>query len=345
MRRRLLLLAVVLSGVSHFGYGQATCAQTLRLAQSIYEQGRLHELPVLLQECLLHGFNDEEKVSAYKLLTLTHIYLEEPEKADAMMLALLRADTEFIVNDAVDPAEFVALYKTFRTYPVYRIGGKLGGIASAPSIVSADFVDDGSNSYRYSYGFVGTVSAEIPLGVKAKKFTLNPELAFQINSFNATNAGANPVKVTEATETQTWISLPVSLQYTFYEKGITHVYVSGGISADYLLGSSVNIFSDRGDNNSTVSENTYSVMDQRNQLNGGAILSTGFKRKIGKGFLILELRYKLGLFPMLTNADTYENSTLVYDYHYVDGIFKLNTLSLSAGYLLNRYNPKKLKFR
>lgn len=334
-----------MSGVSHIGYGQATCAQTLRLAQSIYDQGRLHELPALLQECILHGFNDEEKVSAYKLLTLTHIYLEEPEKADEMMLALLRADTEFMVNDAVDPAEFVALYKTFRTYPVYRIGGKLGGVASAPSIVSADFVDDGANTYRYSFGFVGTVSAEIPLGVKAKKFTLNPELAFQINSFNATNAGANPVKVTEGTETHTWISLPVSLQYTFYERGITHVFVSGGFSADYLLGASINIFSDRGDNNSTVPENTHDVMEQRNTFNAGAILSTGFKRKIGKGFLIAEVRYKLGLLPMLTNADTYENSTLVYEYHYVDGIFKLNTLSLSVGYILNRYNPKKLKFR
>lgn len=334
-----------MSGVSHVGYGQATCAQTLRLAQSIYEQGRLHELPALLQECLLHGFNDEEKVSAYKLLTLTHIYLEEPEKADEMMLALLRADTEFMVNDAVDPAEFVALYQTFRTYPIYRIGGKLGGIASAPSIISADFVDEGTNSYRYSFGFIGTVSAEIPLGVKVKKFTLNPELAFQINSFTSTNAGANPVKITDGTETHTWISLPVSLQYALYERGITHLFVSGGISADYLLGASINIFSDRGDNNSTVPENTHDVMRQRNPFNAGAILSTGFKRKIGKGFLIAEVRYKLGLLPMLTEADTYENSTLVYDYHYVDGIFKLNTLSLSVGYLLNRYNPKKLKFR
>lgn len=336
---------MVLSAASHYGYGQATCTQTLRLAQSIYEQGRLHELPALLQECIRHGFNDEERVAAYKLLTLTHIYLEEPEKADEMMLALLRADTEFTVNDAVDPAEFVALYKTFRTYPIYRIGGKLGAVASAPSIVSADFVDDGTNTYSYSFGFAGTVSAEIPLGLRAKKFALNPELAFQINSFNATNSGANPVKVTDATETQTWISLPISLQYTIYEKGITHVFASAGMSADYLLGASINIFSDRGDNNSTVSENAYSVMDQRNAFNAGMILSAGFKRKIGKGFLVTELRYKAGLLPMLTKADTYENATLVYNYHYVDGIFKMNTLSLSVGYVLNRYNPKKLNFR
>jgi len=345
MRKTLLLLVVLLPSASFVARGQSTCAQTLRLAQSIYEQGRLHELPHLLEDCLRDGFNDEEKVNAYKLLTLTHIYLEEPEKADEMMLALLRTDTEFKVNDAVDPAEFVALYKTFRTYPVYRVGGKLGGIAAAPSISSADFVDDGSNQYSYNFGFSGMFSAEIPLGVRAKKLTLNPELAFQILSFNGTNSGADPVKVTEATETQAWISLPVSMQYSLFERGITNLFVSGGISADYLLSSSVKIFSDRGDENSTVSENSYEVLQQRNNFNTGLILSTGYKRKLGKGYLLLEARYKMGLLPMLTKADTYENSILVYNYHYVDGIFKLNTLTLSVGYVLNRYHPKKLNVR
>ena len=345
MRKTLLLLGVLLPSVSFVARGQSTCAQTLRLAQSIYEQGRLHELPDLLEKCLADGFNDEEKVNAYKLLTLTHIYLEEPEKADEMMLALLRTDTEFKVNDAVDPAEFVALYKTFRTYPVYRIGGKLGAIASAPSISSADFVDDGTNQYTYNFGFSGIVTAEIPLGIRAKKFTLNPEIAFQLRSFNGKNSGADPVKVTEATETQAWISMPVSMQYSLYEKAITNLFVSGGISADYLLSSTVKIFSDRGDQNSTVSENSYPVIEQRKKFNAGLILSAGYKRKLGKGFLILAARYKMGLMPMLTKADTYENSILVYNYHYVDGIFKLNSVTLSVGYVLNRYNPKKLKVR
>ena len=342
MRRILLLGIVVLSAGPYVAQGQSTCAQTLRLAQSIYEQGRLHELPQLLEGCLKNGFSDEEKVNAYKLLTLTHIYLEEPAKADESMLALLRIDTEFKVNDAVDPAEFVALYKTFRTYPVYRIGGKIGGVAAAPSIITSDFVDDGSNTYTYNFGFSGSISAEIPIGVRIKKLTLNPELTFQLLSFNGSNSGADPVKVTDATETEAWISLPVSLQYNLYEKGITNFFVAGGISADYLLSSSIKIFSDRGDQNSTVSENTFNLMEQRNPFNTGFILSTGFKRKIGRGFLIAEVRYKLGLQPLLTKVDTYENSTLVYNYKYVDSIFRLNSLSFSVGYLLNRYHPKKL---
>ncbi len=349
MKRILLLCAVVLSGCAFVAHGQSQCAQTLRLAQSIYDQGRLQELPDLLQSCINSGFNDEEKVNAYKLLTLTYIYLEEPEKADQMMLALLRTDTEFKVNDAVDPAEFVALYKTFRTKPVYRIGGKLGGTVSGPSVISADFVNDGTNNTSNSFGFAGCVAAEIPLNGKWEKFTLNPELSFQMNSFKSVNEKGDNVLadtslVTPSTETMGWVSIPVSLQYSLFANAAktSDYYVSAGLSADYLLFANKTISSAR-EGNSGIDENTYPV--ERNTFNAAAMLSAGFKRKIGKGYLLVEVRYKMGLLPLSDKADTYANSTLVFNNKYIDGIYRLNTLSLSAGYLLNRYNPKKLTSR
>jgi len=344
-------MAVALFAGLHMARGQSTCAQTLRLAQSIYEQGRLHELPQLLDHCLAeNGFNDEEKVSAYKLLTLTYIYLEEPGKADEMMLQLLQADSEFKVNDAVDPAEFVALYKTFRTYPIYRIGGKLKIVAAAPSVVSADYADDGTNKGSYNIGFSGSVTSEIPLTGTFRDFTLQPEIAFQllsfksVNQWNARSNSGDTSRVTSAIESQAWLSLPVSLQYNIFSTAETHYFVSAGLSADYLLSASKKITSDI-ENNSGVDENSYSVKAQRNRFNSGVLISAGFKRKIGKGFLLLEARYKMGLLRMSEPSDTYENQTLVFDYKYVDGIYTLNTLSLSVGYVLNKYNPKKLSPR
>lgn len=352
-------MAVVLSGASYVARGQtpqSTGAQTLRLAQSIYEQGRLHELEPLLNTALSEGrFNDAEKVNAYKLLTLTYIYLEQPEKADQTMLLLLRIDTEFYPNE-VDPAEFWALYKTFRTNPVYRIGGKLGGTVSRPSILTADYVNDGTNKISNNYGFAATVSTEIPLLGKMKKFTLNPELSFQMTSFKGeNNRGDNTLAdtslVTPATETQAWISLPVSIQYGLFtgrqdeKKYIQRsYYVSAGLTADYLLSAKKKIISNR-EGNSAIDENSFDVTEQRNRFNAGAIVSAGFKRKIGKGYLVVELRYRMGLLAISKKADTYENSVLTFDYKYADGIYKLNTLSLSAGYLMNRYNPKKLTSR
>jgi hypothetical protein len=61
--------------------------------------------------------------------------------------------------------------------------------------------------------------------------------------------------------------------------------------------------------------------------------------------LVVELRYKMGLLTLSDKSDTYENAVLVFDYHYIDGIYKINTLSLSAGYVINRYKPKKLTSR
>lgn len=344
MRKMLLLTAVVLSAAT-CARAQSTCAQTLRLAQSIYDQGRLHELPQLLQKCLEeNSFNTEEKVSAYKLLTLTYIYLEEPAKTDENMLALLRTDTEFKVNDVVDPAEFVALYNTFRTRPVYRLGGKLGAVATGPTVVSSDYADDGTNKSSHNYGFTGNVVAEIPLSGRFRRFVLNPEINFQLLSFKGLNELGDTARTTPATERQSWISLPVSLQYSFYERPLTSYYISLGLSADYMLSSRKTLVSNR-EGNSAIDQNSIVINEHRNKFNAGAIASMGFKRKIGKGFFLVELRYKMGLMPISDAADTYGNSVLVFDYKYVDGIYKLNTLTLSAGYVINRYNPKKLTSR
>src|SRR5438105_6022452 len=115
--RRILLTAFIAIGFSA-GFAQTTsCSQTLRLARSTYDQGRLHEVATLMEKCLKGGFTQQEKVEAYKLLCLTYLYLEEPEKADDAMLNLLRTDPYFEVNKQVDPAEFIALYRTFRTQP------------------------------------------------------------------------------------------------------------------------------------------------------------------------------------------------------------------------------------
>ncbi len=143
MKRILFCFLIFASGVRT--YAQiSSCAQTLRLAQSTYEQGRLHELPGLLESCLKNsgtsGFTKDERVRAYKLLAMAYVYLEEPEKADDAMLNLLRTDPYFKPNPDVDPAEFIGLFSTFRTTPIYRLGLRLGGNATQPNLMSSNNV-------------------------------------------------------------------------------------------------------------------------------------------------------------------------------------------------------------
>ena len=107
MKRLLPAFLIGVLGWCHGAFAQQTsCAQNLRLARATYEQGRLHEVPTYVQSCIQNG-STQEKVEAYKLLCLSYIYLEEPEKADQAMLNILQTDNYFTVDPASDPAEFV----------------------------------------------------------------------------------------------------------------------------------------------------------------------------------------------------------------------------------------------
>ena len=107
--RKSFIVALICGLFSGYTYAQtSTCAQTLRLARSTYEQGRFHEIPALLNSCLTssNGFSKQEKVEALRILTLSYIYQEEPLQADDAMLTLLNTDHYFEIND-----------RQFRCYP------------------------------------------------------------------------------------------------------------------------------------------------------------------------------------------------------------------------------------
>ncbi len=343
MNRILLVVAFFL-----FSLGQATaqnCSQTLRLARSTYDQGRLHELPELMKKCLantgIDGFTKQERVEAYKLLTMAFIYLEEPEKADSSMLLLLKTDPYFQLNKDVDPAEFIGLYNTFRTDPVYRIGIKAGAMASQPNVASSNTANDGSSSYENKIGILVGAFAEIPV---LKKFILNPELYFQSKTFGYNNSYS--IANTPATETQSWVSAPISLQYEFLREKFKDrkikimPYVSLGGQVDYLLSGSINVTTTKVEQLPVPSK---SYTTSLSKLNLSAIISAGAKVKAGPGLLIAEVRYMYGLKNLLSPSDVYANQFTVFDNYIVPGIYKLNSFSITVGYAYNIFVPKKLK--
>jgi outer membrane protein W len=346
--KRILLAFIVLFTSYQLRAQLTSCAQTLRLARSIYEQGRLHEIPALLSRCLEGGFTQQEKVEAYKLLCLSYIYLEEPEKADEAMLNLLRTDHYFEINESTDPAEFIALYRTFRTTPVYRLGAKLGANASQPNVVSYVPANDGTSKYLYGIGFQGGVVADIPI---KGKLVLHPELDFILKNFKYENQGTYTEAVsgdkrsftTNGNENQAWVSLPVLLQYEFSEKKKFNPYVSAGFSVDYLM-SAKNKFRRIKEQATSLEEKSISIKPERKNLNISAVISAGAKFKVTGGFAIAEVRYMYGL----TKVNDKQNIYTLYDRTfptggYVDGIFKMTSASVTVGYVYNIFNPKKLK--
>ncbi|HEY9047641.1 MAG TPA: porin family protein [Ohtaekwangia sp.] len=341
--KRLLpfLILTILSGKS---FAQlASCAQTLRLARSTYEQGRLHEIPTLLEKCLTDGFSQQEKVEAYKLLCLSYIYLEEPEKADEAMLNLLRTDHYFEINRSTDPAEFIALYNTFRTKPIYRIGGKIGVNASSPNVVAAVKANDGKSKYASKIGVQFHLTGEVPL---TDHLILNPELGFVQRKFEYTNKVEfqDTTFTTTAQETQSWITLPVSLRYQFTSLSFKP-YIGIGVEGDYLLSSSLSGSRTR-KGYQFIEEKSFDMKTQREKFNVSAVISAGAHFTLGGGYVITEVRFIYGITKINSAKTGYGiDSSLPFEYGYADSTYKLNSLSITAGYVHNIFNPKKLNKR
>src|SRR5690606_12370844 len=124
---------------------QLNCTQVLRAARVLYDEGRLHELQARMAGCLNRdedegGFSKSERIEAFKILTLAHIYLEEPTEADASMLSLLNTDPFVKLDTALDPIELHNLYRKFNTDPVFMIGGKIGFNTSHVNVTSNHYL-------------------------------------------------------------------------------------------------------------------------------------------------------------------------------------------------------------
>ncbi len=348
MKRLLLFLLLATATVT--GMAQSTsCAQTLRLARSTYEQGRLHELEAILSNCLLGGFTTEEKVEAYKLLTLTYIYMEEPQKADDAMRTVLETDHFFQINPEIDPAEFVALYNTFRTEPAYSLGIKFGPSFVIPSVVTDYYTAgdaNGTGKYTPGIGIQAGVFFEKRI---FKKITIAPELFFATRQFSQStslfiNDSTQQVGGTiESTYKQSWLDLNALFQYELTRnKANTFVTYAGlGPSISYSL-SQTNQLNTTGLSSSGISGADVDVKSSLKDFFYSITAIAGFKYRIGAIYVHAELRYQQGL-TNIVNEDTRTNQEVTFDYAAQHNDLTLNALTAAIGISYPFFKPMKLK--
>jgi len=287
----------------------------------------------------------QERVDAYKLLTLAYIYLEEPEKADDMMLSILNTDPEFKPNDNIDPAEFVALWRTFRTEPVYRLGVKAGANASQPNVHSYSPINGGTENYAYGVGFQAGATGEI--AIFNDKLFVNPELYYTNKSFKLSNTFYEGDQTTTGTIKLNWASLQTSIQYPI-SVGRNKIdpkwvpYVSGGVAVDYLISVSSDLTTEITDQSDVQSTNSgKEAKAQYASFNFAPIISAGVKGKVKKAEIVAEIRYNFGAATIFDKEKLYDSQSEVFGNKFVHGPFSLNSLSVSFGYLLNKYIPRK----
>lgn len=333
--------------------------QALRLAQSVYEQGRLHELPGLI-ESNIGKFSKPELVSAYRLLTLAHIYLEEPEKADASMLKLLDADHFYQPNPNVEPAEFMGLYQTFRTKPVFNLGLKFGANFTLPILNSIYYVSNTSGKGKYApkMGFQFGLSFEKEI-FKDKKNWMNrlvfaPEVFYVQRTFGYTNAMPFTNDLTNASDgsqtvtlKQNWIDLNPIVQLKLRNSINFVPYIGFGPGVSYILSGSNTMIS-TWQNINRVQSGGVNGPDVKYSSSYHKFVPTltglaGIKYRFNSVYLIGEFRVQYGLTnPVNSSART--NITGAFDYMYQLPNYKPTNFTINIGFVYPYFKPQKLKF-
>jgi hypothetical protein len=356
MLKKVLTLSGCLLLAAYGASAQTTsCSQTLRLARSTYDQGRLHELPKLLENCLKEGFTKEDKVTAYRLLTLSYIYLEEPEQADESMRLLLETDNYFAPNEAVDPAEFVALYRTFRTTPIFGLGFKFGPNVTFPSVTNNYYVGNsaaGTGKYTLKVGIQFGLLFEKDFFANSKssflkKVTFSPEVLYTTRSFTYTAKGIflnDSIADTSVAEIdniykQSWIDLNLILQYKVKNHKF-NPYVGIGPSVSYLFtAANQQIF--RPDAGNTVSGPDVDLKNSFNKIVYSVIGVAGGKLRVGAFYITGEIRFQYGL-SNVVNPKKRTNAENVFDYASQLNDFKQSNTAVTFGIMYPLFKPKKL---
>lgn len=321
---------------------QGDCVVKLNEAEKLYEAGNIEQIPSLLESCIAEGFNREDKIQAIKLLTLVYLSEDNTIKAEKSLLQLLKIDPEYKVNQAIDPVEFIKLYNSYNTSPVFSLGAIITPGIAMP-LVTESF---GKNSFadlntKYKAGGVS-----IAIGIKSS-YHVNPfwdisfEPSFSIQSFSVSENIINKAEG-NLIENLNSIYLPLACSYYFYKINNYSFYAETGVSYDRYISGKINgsvVYSEEQTNEEPSEFNTQNL---RPEYNITGILGAGAKLKLNRNNFQIGLRYKFGFInqgnPEAFNPDF---SLLTWDYSYIDNNFLLNNLSITLSFNREFYIHRK----
>lgn len=350
MLQRALIVGFILNMCAFVGasvYGQA-CTETLNSARDSFNAGHLYEIPALLKPCLDGGFNREQKIEAYWLLTRTYLFIDDPISAEDSYLKLLKQDPEYVIDPERDPVDMVYLSKKFKTTPIFVIYGKVGSNLTSVSVITNYGVDNTSasnESYKSRLGFQFGGGGEVNVN---DRISLGLELNFYGRSYSYNNLLFNSDTQT-LEENQTGLDLPLFVKYRWdFVKIRPYVYAGYGFS--YLLGAkaTAKVIDRVGSGVEDLTEipvtgPPVNLRSIRKSFTHFAHVGAGVNYRLGYNYLVLDVRYMAGFSNITNEEEQYANPTLLYKYGYVDDDKRLNNLSVSVGFVKPLYKARKIK--
>jgi len=351
MKLQHLIIFILLLSLNSAIYAQKSCLNTLREAKELYEQGLIDEIPDLLADCMESGFTRAQRVEAYKLIILAYLFDDDQFAAEKMMDEFLKKFPEYEIMPS-DPVEFVYLLESYKTSSFYSINLIFGPTFSNRRITESYSAMD--NSLTEFSDRIGT-GFQIGFGVSRnlwKDVNGNIGVIYSINNYSyggITTAQleleGQPVEELNfadlpAEERMTIVSVPLSLTYSFGKGNLNYVGRIGG-SFGFMTAASISPARSQPEFE-TISE-TVDIKDRRNNLYYAGILGAGLEYKIPRGFLVLDIRYQVGLQDM-TIGNRYNSPRLIGRYFHIDDDYRLDYVSISVGYHFSIYQSKKNRF-
>lgn len=340
-------LLILLMGFVTEIVAQESCTQTLVDAQDVFYSGQIELVPEILEPCLQNGFNREEKVAAYRLLTLCHLYYNHTKEAAGAMQNMLKLKPEYKIQD-IDPTEFKNLFETFRRTPIMIVGVK-GGLGSFNLYETTNYNDLNSVAYAGTYSpelmLMGGVSVEVPI---------RPELSFVAEGYYATYSftfsqyllNYATVDMNEAVK---GIEVPLLFQWNILKDKQVIPYVNVGGSMHFLLGASVGLNRKDtltgGQSREIALPQDADMFASRNAFNFAFTGGVGVRIKdiVGKGYLTVDIRYSRYFENYVEAENRASNPSLSYSYMYTDNSFKQQNFQYLVGYKFPIYYPKQRK--
>lgn len=347
LSKRLLLIFVV--SISSITITSAqSCAEILNGARESFNAGHFYTIPALLKPCLDHGFNRDQKIEAYWLLTRTYLFIDDPISAEESYLKLLRQDYEYDIDEENDPIEIVYLSKKFTTTPIFMLHAKGGVNLSSIDMINNYGVDNtpvSAETYSTSYGFHIGGGGEVNIN---SKFSFGVEMNFHTRSYAYNNVLFHSDKQSFK-ERQSGLDFPFFLKYR-WELNKLRPYFYGGIGFSYLLRAQATLklidrISSGSENLSEVPVTgpELDIKQQRNVYNKFVHAGIGFNYRIGYNYIMVDFRYMAGLSNIVSIQQQYGNKALLYNYAYVDDDKRLNNVAISIGFVKPLYKPRKIK--
>jgi hypothetical protein len=322
-----------------------TCTQKLNLAKKVYDAGKITEVESYLTACIEDGFTKEEKMQALRLLILASLFQDEHDVAEKNLLLLLKEDPEYVLNPAIDPAEFYELYNSYRTLPVLNIG-ITGGInttsISEKQTYSVGSEMDNKPKYKGRFGFQGGIMADILL---YRNFQINTGALLSLKNFTYKNTFLyNQATTLTSNENQMWMDIPLALKYNL-GKGKAKLYGLAGGTFGLLMNSTSKLSRENSDNANAAKEETAKMKKIRNPYTVSALVGIGVRYKVGYGYMFLDARYNFGLKNVANTKNRFytDNGDNLFYYGYVSSDFTVNNLAISVGYMKSIYKPKKIR--